>query len=79
MHGTNKAQFVSTLETLLLTERIEAIAATAISDTIKVNSTTVAPCWFFIKLRNSDSMRSPISLLSSLQGVRQRFVVANGT
>ncbi len=49
------------MDTLLLTERIEAIAATAINDTIKVNSTTIAPCWFFIKLRNTDSMGSPIS------------------
>lgn len=33
----------STLETLLLTERIEAIAATAINETISVYSIAVAP------------------------------------
>ena len=33
----------STVETLLLTERIEAIAATAINETISVYSIAVAP------------------------------------
>jgi hypothetical protein len=45
-----------TIETLLLTERIEAIAATAISDTIMVSSTTDAPCWFLRTLRRNAIM-----------------------
>jgi hypothetical protein len=46
-----------TIETLLLTERMEAIAATAISDTIMVSSTIDAPCWFLMTRRKSVSMR----------------------
>jgi hypothetical protein len=48
-----------TLDTLLLTDRIEAIAATAINEIIMVNSITVAPCWSFIKRRKSVSIKNP--------------------
>ena len=49
-----------TLDTLLLTERIEAIAATAISERIMVNSTTVAPRWSLITRRKNVSIpKSP--------------------
>ena len=53
------AQVPSTLETLPPTERIEAIAATAISETISVYSMTTAPCVFIIRRRKSDSMTTP--------------------
>ena len=53
------AQVPSTLETLPPTERIEAIAATAISETISVYSMTTAPCVFIIRRRKSDSMITP--------------------
>jgi hypothetical protein len=47
---------LSTLLTLPPTVRIEAIAATAISEAISVYSIAVAPCWFFINLRKMDSI-----------------------
>ena len=65
MPSEDVAQFVRptpsrTLDTLLLTERIEAMAATAISDRIMVNSTTVAPRWSFITRRkNVSSPKTP--------------------
>jgi hypothetical protein len=49
------------METLLLTERMEAIAATAISDTIMVSSTTDAPRWFLIARRKSVNMKHPFN------------------
>src|SRR5580698_4427313 len=53
------AHVPSTLETLPPTERIEAIAATAIKETISVYSITTAPCVFIISRRKSDSMTTP--------------------
>ncbi len=47
---------LSTLLTLPPTVRIEAIAATAISDAISVYSMAVAPWSFFIILRKMDSI-----------------------
>jgi hypothetical protein len=50
------ATLFSTLLTLLPTERIDAIAATAISEAIKVYSIAVAPRWSPARRRKSDSM-----------------------
>ncbi|SRR6266540_1232054 len=46
----------NTLETLVPTERIDAIAATAINDAISVYSITVAPWLFFMRRRKKDSI-----------------------
>lgn len=46
----------NTVDTLLPTERIDAMAATAINETISVYSTAVAPRLFFIKRRKNDSI-----------------------
>ena len=48
----------STLLTLLPTERIEAIAATAISEAISVYSIAVAPRWSFARRRKMDNIKS---------------------
>ena len=48
----------NTLETLVPTERMDAMAATAINEAISVYSTTVAPWVFFIRRRKKDSMIS---------------------
>jgi hypothetical protein len=55
----------NTLETLVPTERIDAIAATAINEAISVYSITVAPWVFFMRRRKKDSM---ISLADSTKG-----------
>lgn len=55
----------NTLETLVPTERMDAMAATAINEAISVYSTTVAPWLFFIRRRKKDSM---ISLADSKKG-----------
>ena len=57
----------NTLETLVPTERMDAMAATAINEAISVYSTTVAPWLFFIRRRKKDSM---ISLADSQRGIR---------
>ena len=46
----------STLLTLLPTERIEAMAATAISEAISVYSIAVAPRWSFARRRKMDNI-----------------------
>ena len=46
----------NTLETLVPTERIDAMAATAINEAISVYSITVAPWLFFIRRRKKDSI-----------------------
>jgi hypothetical protein len=48
----------NTLETLVPTERIDAMAATAINEAISVYSITVAPLLFFMRRRKKDSMIS---------------------
>jgi hypothetical protein len=55
----------NTLETLVPTERMDAMAATAINEAISVYSTTVVPWLFFIRRRKKDSM---ISLADSTKG-----------
>ena len=45
-----------TLETLPPTERIDAMAATAINDTISVYSMAEAPWVFFMRRRKRDSI-----------------------
>jgi hypothetical protein len=55
----------NTLETLVPTERIDAMAATAINEAISVYSITVAPWVFFMRRRKKDSM---ISLADSTKG-----------
>ena len=57
----------NTLETLVPTERMDAMAATAINEAISVYSTTVAPWLFFIRRRKKDSM---ISLADLQRGTR---------
>ena len=57
----------NTLETLVPTERMDAMAATAINEAISVYSTTVAPWVFFIRRRRKDSM---ISLADLQRGTR---------
>lgn len=57
----------NTLETLVPTERMDAMAATAINEAISVYSTTVAPWVFFIRRRKKDSM---ISLANLQRGTR---------
>ena len=57
----------NTLETLVPTERIDAMAATAINEAISVYSITVAPLLFFMRRRKKDSM---ISLADSKRGTR---------
>ena len=57
----------NTLETLVPTERMDAMAATAINEAISVYSTTVAPWVFFIRRRKKDSM---ISLADLQRGTR---------
>ena len=46
----------NTLETFVPTERIDAMAATAINEAISVYSTTVAPWVFFIRRRKKDNI-----------------------
>jgi hypothetical protein len=46
----------NTLETFVPTERIDAMAATAINEAISVYSTIVAPWVFFIRRRKKDSI-----------------------
>lgn len=46
----------NTLETFVPTERIDAMAATAINEAISVYSTTVAPWVFFIRRRKRDNI-----------------------
>jgi len=46
----------NTLETLVPTERIDAMAATAINEAISVYSTTVAPWLLFMRRRKKDSI-----------------------
>jgi hypothetical protein len=48
----------NTLETFVPTERIDAMAATAINEAISVYSITVAPWVFFMRRRKKDSMIS---------------------
>jgi hypothetical protein len=47
----------STLLTLLPTDRIEAMAATAINEAINVYSIAVAPRWSFARRRKMDNIR----------------------
>jgi len=47
----------STLLTLLPTERIDAMAATAISEAISVYSIAVAPRWSFARRRKMDNIK----------------------
>jgi hypothetical protein len=46
----------NTLETFVPTERIDAMAATAINEAISVYSITVAPWVFFMRRRKKDSI-----------------------
>jgi hypothetical protein len=46
----------NTLETLVPTERIDAMAATAINEAISVYSITVAPWVFVIRRRKKDNI-----------------------
>jgi len=52
----------NTLETFVPTERIDAIAATAINEAISVYSTTVAPSKFFMRRRKKDNIDFPGSI-----------------
>jgi hypothetical protein len=47
----------NTLLTLLPTERMDAMAATAISEAINVYSIAVAPRWSFARRRKMDNIR----------------------
>src|SRR5579883_2119600 len=62
------ATLLSTLLTLLPTEVMAAMAATAISEAMSVYSMAVAPFSFFIRRRKMDSMRisKRITLLATL-------------